>query len=204
MLFIICGIVLWVFLTGRSAFTGACVDRRACVYIYPEVGLRVSFNAALEQVRQSQTSALEEAVSVLDEATKDHKGSLLSVKREVQTFEQGEHSSASVALSRAIELGEKLLSKGDANFLRKLLGGDVPHAALLKLTSPDVDKRNKKATFKMKYKASSGKILKIFADMLKTYEDNHSKATEKEAERTESFKKLNEAKKEELSRGRDA
>jgi len=161
------------------------------------------FEAAEEEMKKA-ISALEEAVSVLDEATKDHKGSLLSVKREVQTFEQGEHSSASVALSRAIELGEKLLSKGDANFLRKLLGGDVPHAALLKLTSPDFDKLNKKATFKMKYKARSGKIQKILADMLKTFEDNLSKDTEKEKESAESFKKLNEAKKEEVSSAEDA
>jgi len=153
------------------------------------------FEAAEDEMKKG-VAALEEAISVLDEATKDHKGSLLSVKREVQTFEEGEHSSASLALSRAIQLGEKFLSKGDANFLTKLLGGDVPQG--------DFDKLKKKATFKMKYKARSGKIQKILEEMLQTFKYNLKQATVKEEEAADSFEKLNGAKKDELSSAEDA
>jgi len=151
------------------------------------------FEAAEDEMKKG-ISALEEAIAVLDEATKEHKGSLLSVKREVQTFKQGEHSTAS--MEKVIELGEKLLSKGDANFLKKLLTGAAPKG--------DFDKLNKKATFKMKYKARSGKIQKILADMLQTFEFDLKLATNKEKEAEETFTKLNDSKKDELKSAEDA
>jgi hypothetical protein len=38
--------VHWVFSEGCGAFTESCGDRRACIYVYPDVGLRASFNVA--------------------------------------------------------------------------------------------------------------------------------------------------------------
>merc|ERR1719443_2854468 len=135
-------------------------------------------------------AALEEAVEVLDKATAESKGSLLSIKREVQTFKEGEHTGAATALKHAIELGQKYLSKGDALFLEKLLSGEVPKA--------DWKKLNRKATFKMKYKARSGKIQQILADMLQTFKDNLEDAEKKEKESAESHEKLMGSKKDEL------
>ena len=38
--------VLWAFLEMCGALTESCGARRACAYIYSEVGLRVSLNTA--------------------------------------------------------------------------------------------------------------------------------------------------------------
>lgn len=64
-------------------------------------------------------AALDEAIEVLDEATKDAKeGTFLQRQRRVAV--------ESSALQRAIDLGSRTLSAGDAIFLRRLLSGDVP------------------------------------------------------------------------------
>merc|ERR1719161_1622570 len=87
------------------------------------------FLAAKDEMEKA-IAALEEAVEVLEKATAEHKGSLLSIEREVQstvqTFKEGEHTGATVALRHAIELGNRYLSKGDALFLQRLLSGEVP------------------------------------------------------------------------------
>merc|ERR1719443_970683 len=138
-------------------------------------------------------AALEEAVEVLAKATEEKKGSLLAVHRVVQTFKEGEHTGAAVALQHAVELGQRYISKGDALFLKRLLNGDVHRG-------PDYDwkKLNRKATFKMKYKARSGKIQQILADMLQTFKDNLEDAEKKEKESAESHEKLMGSKKDEL------
>jgi len=146
------------------------------------------FEAAEDEMKKA-IAALEEAISVLDEATKDHKGSLISVKREVQTFQQGEHSG--VHLSKAIHLGEKYLAKSDAYFLKRLLSGDAVQRSRGFPTKAGGD-------FKMKYKARSGKIQKILADMLQTFEANLKDAQEKEKDAADSYKKLMDSKKDEL------
>merc|ERR1719443_2488798 len=135
-------------------------------------------------------AALEEAVEVLDKATAEHKGSLLAIKREVETFKEGEHTGAAMALHHAIELGERYLSKGDALFLKRLLSGEVPKA--------DWKKLNRKSTFKMKYKARSGKIQTILADMLQTFKDNLADAEKTEKEAAASHEKLMGSKNNEL------
>merc|ERR1712188_307008 len=101
--------------------------------------------------------------------TKEKKGSLLAIRREVQTFREGEHTGAALALKNAIELGQRYLSKGDALFLQRVLGGEVPQR--------DWKKLNRKSTFKSKYKARSGKIQSILADMLATFKTNLEDAT---------------------------
>merc|ERR1719456_2219262 len=101
-------------------------------------------------------------------------------------LQEGERTEASMALQRAVEMGKRYLSKGDAAFLERVLSGEVPEV--------DWKKLNRKATFKMKYKARSTKILSMLKDMLQTFKDNLADATAKEEEAEEAFKKLMEAK----------
>merc|ERR1719387_1469374 len=70
----------------------------------------------------------------------------------------------------------------------------------------DVDwkKLNRKAVFKMKYKARSGKIQEILADMLQTFEDNLKDAESKEEDEVKTFETLDENKKSQLSAAQDA
>jgi len=147
------------------------------------------FVAAKDEMEKA-IAALTEAVKVLDEATSKAKGSLLAMHREVTTFQEGEHTGATMALTQAIQMGKRYLSKGDALFLERLLSGDVPKA--------DWKKLNRKSTFKMKYKARSGKIQDILADMLQTFKDNLADAETKEKNAKESFDTLMASKKDEL------
>merc|ERR1719272_1009940 len=101
-----------------------------------------------------------------------------------------------MALTQAIQMGQRYLSKGDALFLQRLLSGEVPKA--------DWKKLNRKSTFKMKYKARSGKIQQILADMLQTFKDNLEDATKTENKSAENFEKLMESKKAELENAETA
>merc|ERR1719443_1514187 len=141
-------------------------------------------------------AALEEAVEVLDKATAEHKGSLLSIRREVETFKEGLHAGAAMALTHAIELGQRYLSKGDALFLQRVLSGEVPKA--------DWKKLNRKATFKSKYKARSGKIQQILADMLQTFKTNLEDATKREKEAAKTHEAMMKSKGEELTSNKEA
>merc|ERR1719316_1055658 len=113
---------------------------------------------------------------------------------------QGESSKAreadGAALSQAIDFGKKFLTKGDALFLERVLSAEVP----------DVDwkKLNRKATFKMKYKARSGKIQDVLANMLETFKTNLKDAEEKEAAALASFEKLMSTKKDQLDKSQQA
>merc|ERR1719456_1111667 len=101
-------------------------------------------------------------------------------------LEEGERTEASMALQRAVQMGKRYLSKGDAKFLEKALDGEVP----------DVDwkKLNRKATFKMEYKGRSFKIQEILADMLQTFQDNLAEAETKESDTEAAYQKLKAAK----------
>merc|ERR1719298_312359 len=119
------------------------------------------FLAAKDEMEKA-IAALEKAVDVLGSATADHKEGVLT--------------SIGFDLRKAVQLGQNFgsLSEQDARFLEQVLDGQVP----------DVDwkKLNRKATFKMKYKARSLKIQEILADMLQTFEDNLADAIKKEAD----------------------
>merc|ERR1719160_1861154 len=146
-------------------------------------------------------AALEQAVEVLAAGTAEKKeSSMLSLRREMGRLEEGlqegERTEASMALQRAVQMGKKFLSKGDAEFLERVLTGEVPEV--------DWKKLNRKATFKMMYKARSGKIQKILADMLQTFKDNLADATAKEKEAKAAYDKLMGSKKEELGTAEDA
>merc|ERR550514_1211198 len=101
-----------------------------------------------------------------------------------------------MALQRAVQMGKQFLGKGDAEFLERVLTGEVPEV--------DWKKLNRKATFKMKYKARSVKIQKILADMLQTFKDNLADATAKEEEAQASYEKLMASKKKELGTAEQA
>jgi len=139
------------------------------------------FLAAKDEMEKA-IAALEKAVDVLGSATADHKEGVLT--------------SIGFDLRKAVELGKNSLSEEDARFLEQVLDGEVP----------DVDwkKLNRKATFKMKYKARSLKIQEILADMLQTFEDNLADATKKEKDTKASFDTLMEAKNSQLSAAQDA
>merc|ERR1719473_1587715 len=140
------------------------------------------FLAAKDEMEKA-IAALEKAVDVLGSATADHKEGVLT--------------SVGFDLRRAVQLGQNFLSDQDARFLEQVLDGDV---------APDVDwkKLNRKATFKMKYKARSLKIQEILADMLQTFEDNLADATKKEKDTKASFDTLMGSKNSQLSAAQDA
>merc|ERR1719198_2245292 len=139
------------------------------------------FLAAKDEMEKA-IAALEKAVDVLGSATADHKEGVLT--------------SVGFDLRRAVQLGQNFLSEQDARFLEQALDGQVP----------DVDwkKLNRKATFKMKYKARSLKIQEILADMLQTFQDNLADATKKEKDAKSSFDTLMGSKNSQLSAAQDA
>jgi len=135
---------------------------------------------------QKAIVALEKALSVLEEATKGHEsGSLLTFRSELNEGFKARAAEAA-ALSNAVDLGKKFLTKGDALFLERLLTGDVPVA--------DWKKLNRKAVFKMKYKARSFKIQDVLTKLLQTFQSNLADAEHKEEEAEAQFQKLMEAK----------
>jgi len=81
-------------------------------------------------------------------------------------------------------------------YLEQALDGDV--------REPDWKKLNRKAVFKMKYKARSGKIQEILADMLQTFEDNLTDAEKKEADSLSTYEKLSGQKNSQLQAAQDA
>jgi len=130
--------------------------------------------------------ALTKAVEVLGTATKDHKeGVLLAMKAKVSTSADARAKEAA-DLSRAVELGERVLTQADAGFLRRVLTGEVP--------TVDWKKLNRKATFKMDYKARSFKIQDLLAKLLQDFTSDLTEANEKEEAAVALFDKLMESK----------
>jgi len=135
---------------------------------------------------QKAIAALEKALAVLHEATDGHEaGSLLTFRAKLNEGFKARAVEAA-ALSNAVDLGKKFLTKGDALFLERLLTGDVPTA--------DWKKLNRKAVFKMKYKARSFKIQDVLAKLLQTFQSNLADAEQKEEDAQAQFDKLMEAK----------
>merc|ERR1719329_1275972 len=156
---------------------------------------KADFEAAEKEMDQA-IAALEKAVKVLGTATKDHKeGTLLQAKVDLsEGF--AERTAEAQALQQAVELGERFLSKGDALFLRRVLTGEVPKA--------DWKKLNRKATFKMAYKARSFKIQEVLAKMLDTFKTNRKDARDKEDEAQSQYDELSGNKREQLESAQEA
>merc|ERR1719171_2473212 len=115
------------------------------------------FLAAKDEMEKA-IAALEKAVDVLAEGASSTEGVLTSVGFD---------------LRRAIKIGSSTLNEDDVHFLEQALDGT---------DAPDWKKLNRKAVFKMKYKARSLKIQEILADMLQTFKDNLEDAEKKEKE----------------------
>eukprot|EP00929_Paragymnodinium_shiwhaense_P107683 TRINITY_DN73_c0_g1_i2.p1 TRINITY_DN73_c0_g1~~TRINITY_DN73_c0_g1_i2.p1 ORF type:complete len:722 (-),score=332.75 TRINITY_DN73_c0_g1_i2:161-2326(-) len=143
-------------------------------------------------------AALEEAITVLSDATGDKKAAgLLSVKRQANEGFAARSEQVEL-LVQAVQLGDRLLSKGDALFLHRLLMGG------LQPIEKDWKKLNRKATFKMGYKARSGEIQSTLAKLLDTFKSNLEEATKKEEDAQALFDKLMAAKGEQKTKAEDS
>ena len=110
-------------------------------------------------------------IIVLKEATAGHEeGVLVQVKRSGLATNEGfaQREEKAAQLARVSELGGRAPTKGDALLLQRLLSGDVPQ--------PDWKKLNRKATFKMAYKARSFKMLDDLAKAKQTVDMSLSEA----------------------------
>merc|ERR1719421_2854714 len=94
------------------------------------------------------------------------------------------------------------MTSQDVKYLEQVLDGQMPKTA----EGGDVDwkKLNRKAVFKMKYKARSLKIQEILADMLQTFQDNLKDAEKSEKTSKDTFDKLTEQKNSQLSAAQSA
>merc|ERR1740121_2029598 len=93
-------------------------------------------------------------------------------------------------------MGKKFLTKGDALFLQRLLTGEVP--------TWDWKKLNRKATFKMSYKARSFKIQDVLAQLLETFSSNLKEAEDKEKAAQATYDKLMDSKGKQKKAAQDA
>jgi hypothetical protein len=141
-------------------------------------------------------NALESAVEVLETATKDHKTGVLFSMRSGVNEGFAARVAQGASLHHAVELSEKFLSRGDSTFLRRLLTGEVP--------SPEWKKLNRKATFKMSYKARSFKIQEVLGKLMNNFKKNLQESESKEAEEKATFEKLKSSKSEQLKKVQEA
>jgi len=194
--------------SGRIEFTTERVDLEKEIAqlssdIETATSLREQEKSDFENAEKEMNqgiAALEEAISVLSEATENEKAAgLLRVKNKAASASGfSARAQQGALLAHAVELGDRILSKGDARFLHHLLMGDVQPI------NKDWKKLNRKATFKMSYKARSGEIQKTLAKMLETFKTNLDEATKKEEEAQELFDKLMEGKKDQKSKAEEA
>jgi len=158
------------------------------------------FLEAEHEMKQAIT-ALKSAIDTLDEATKDHKeGVLLAVRARLSGAAKNggmaELAAHQASLKQAVELGDRFLAKADSTFLKRVLLGDVPNV--------DWKKLNRKATFKMAYKARSFKIQGVLKKMHQTFTINLKDATDKENDAQADYEKLTKAKQEQLDAAQKA
>jgi predicted nucleic acid-binding Zn-ribbon protein len=143
-----------------------------------------------EEEMEMALSALDEALDVLHTATEGHeKGVLMSLKG-MMSEGATERTRQATQLHKAVDLASKVLKKGDAIFLRRVLTGETP--------TPDWKKLNRKATFKKSYKARSFKIQGVLAKLLEDFSANLHDATKAEEKAEATYNKLMESKNDEL------
>jgi len=137
------------------------------------------YRAAKEEMTQA-VAALDKSLKVLKEAIHGHRTGTLLLQRSHSESSEGFAATVqdAAALHHAVEISKQVLSAGDAVFLRHLLTGQVPPKREWK-------KVNRKATFKMSYKARSLKIETVlqklkdtFSASLKEAEDRHAASDE--------------------------
>jgi hypothetical protein len=156
---------------------------------------KADYENAVAEMTQA-IDALNQAIAVLKTATEGHEeGVLAEIK--VQSGHRAEQEAKEAAtIHHAVELGNRFLSKGDALFLRRLLTHEVPEW--------DWKKLNRKATFKMSYKARSFKIQDVLEKLLESFKDNKKDAEAKETEAVDIYTKLMKEKGDALEEARDA
>merc|ERR1719287_25026 len=140
--------------------------------------------------------ALNSAIEVLGEATKSHKKGVLIAMRSRLNGGMEALAEQQASLTHAVELGDRFLNKADNMFLKRLLLGDVPKV--------DWKKLNRKATFKMAYKARSFKIQGVLKKMHQTFTINLKDATDKENDAKADYDKLMEGKQGQLDAAQEA
>merc|ERR1719498_1542180 len=90
------------------------------------------FNMAEAEMKKA-IDALDSAIQVLGDATKDHKEGVLMAMRARLNGGIGALAEQQASLTHAVELGSRFLEKGDSIFLNRLLLGDVPNVDWKKL-----------------------------------------------------------------------
>jgi len=153
------------------------------------------FEAAKEEMEATVT-ALDESIVVMAEATGEHLEGEFMQAKEAETAGFAARTKESQALTRAVELGHKFLTKGDAIFFQRLLTGEVPKA--------DWKKLNRKADFKMKYKARSFHIQDVLKKMKETFAQNLEDAEANEQKALDDYTELKDSKSEQLATAEDA
>jgi len=151
------------------------------------------FLAAKDEMEKT-IKALDSAIKVMAEATGDHTEGEFIQGQDTEGF--AARSEESQSLARAVELGHKFLTKGDAIFFQRLLTGEVPKA--------DWKKLNRKAGFKMKYKARSFHIQDVLKKMHDTFSQNLEDAEANEQKALDDYTELKDAKTEQLTTAEDA
>jgi len=153
------------------------------------------YEAAKEEMETAET-ALEDAIQVLKEATEGHeKGSLIALRGTVNGGFSARVKEAST-LQHAVDIGRQYLSEGDSLFLSRILTGEVPEK--------DWKKLNRKAGFKMSYKARSFKIQGVLNKLLQSFKKSLEDAEEKENDEKKTHDTLMDTKKEQLQSAEDA
>mmetsp|Transcript_47449 Transcript_47449/g.103125 ORF Transcript_47449/g.103125 Transcript_47449/m.103125 type:complete len:712 (-) Transcript_47449:50-2185(-) len=154
------------------------------------------FAAAKDDMKKAM-EALGDAIEVLGKATGGSPSSLLLLRSNLQSGAGLESEAASAQLlERAYEVGKRYLSATDSLFLRRILTGDVP--------LHDQKKLNRKADFKMRYKARSGKIQKVLAQLLDTFTASLADTTSKQAKTVKAYEDLTTAKKAQKMKAEEA
>merc|ERR1719460_2936032 len=118
----------------------------------------------------------------MKEATEGHEEGSLIALRGTLNEGFGARVKEAAALQHAVDIGRKDLSEGDSLFLGRILTGEVPEK--------DWKKLNKKATFKMSYKARSFKIQGVLNKLLASFKKSLKDANAKEKDAKETYDKL--------------
>merc|ERR1719313_2037108 len=171
------------------------LDAKIKLLVDTRASEKKDYEAAQAEMKEA-IAALEKALEVMREGTAfTQRGSLLSIRAELgESSEQ--HAADSTALDHAVALATRYLSKGDAVFLQRVLLGEVPKA--------DWKKLNRKATFKAKYHARSGKIIKLLEQLLAQFKDTKAEGKAKEDQAVQIFTKLDDSLNEQLTVAMDA
>lgn len=156
------------------------------------------FDAAKTEMSQAVT-ALQAA---LDRLRQGMNKTLLSINSHIHGKSFAVYREESELLQKAVAIGSKALSKGDAVFLSRVLTAEV--AVPDSVANKDWKKLNREATFKQKYEARSTKIEALLQKLLEDFSADLQEAEEKETAAVKLHTKLMTAKNEQKGKAEDA